>query len=84
MTGASHALHHLFQGVLEIVQADRDVIASVRTRMHVEQDLVAADFALFKARLERLQRVGPRDPVAWQDIRAELIDLRERLGRPKH
>jgi hypothetical protein len=46
--------------------------------------LVAADFALFKARLERLQRVGPRDPVAWRDIRAELIDLRERLGRPKH
>jgi hypothetical protein len=52
----------------------------IKTPMH----LVAADFALFKARLERLQRVGPRDPVAWHEVRAELADLRERLARPKH
>ena len=52
----------------------------LKTPMH----LVAADFALFKARLEQLQCSGPPDPVALQDVRAELAELRERLGRPKH
>ncbi|MBN9088763.1 MAG: hypothetical protein J0J01_17805 [Reyranella sp.] len=45
---------------------------------------VAAEFALFKERLERLQRVGVCDPVAWQEVRTELADLRRRLARPKN
>lgn len=45
---------------------------------------VAAELALFKQRLEQFQRVGPPDPVAWREVRAELVDLRERLGLPKH
>jgi hypothetical protein len=53
-------------------------------RMNAPMHLVAADLALFKARLERLQAVGPRDAVAWHEVRDELIDLRERLSRPKH
>ena len=45
---------------------------------------VAAEFALFKQRLERLLHAGPCDPTAWHETRAELADLRERLALPKN
>ena len=47
--------------------------------------LVAADFALFKARLERLQHVGPRDPIApGRKSGPNCPSCAERLSQPKH
>ena len=84
---------HFVQTYRELVARDDDRCWDEIMDLQCEFDLrrvkapihlVAADFALFKARLERLQHVGPYDPIAWQEVRAELAELRERLSRPKH
>ena len=45
---------------------------------------VQPELALFARHVERQQRDDQPDPAHCAEVRAELAELRERLGRPKH
>ena len=53
-------------------------------RIEAPLDRVQSELALLARHVERWQGEGQPDPADCAEIRAELAELRERLGQPKH